>query len=853
MGLFKKRPSSKESVNDSSTPRRRRKIGDDIVSGSSRGSVRVRRGFGELDRATREITEERARQGKKDEQIINVGKLSKEEKKRLKESMGATLDVYPHLLAIKPRERYIFHSDYFEMDGRVATILSFFHNDEARDDFSSFWGVNRIPDRLGDESDGITAVVFEQVDRMPDKWVDDALNKADKMDKIEDREQQSGGTASTKRRAVKVSQDMNTVVAEYQDGASYLNVHNRIMIQAPTLEKLDSVLEHLTRLYIDRFATLKAAPYHGEQRRELSTLLDYNKNKRGNGFHYTSVEYAGSYSLVTNGLNDPDGEYVGFLMGDVNNSAILFNVDGWDEHIVLADETINPRPMLERSRVVDMWGSKISQAALLNNHRVVHLILNDANLDVMGPKLESITSVMDMNRGDINMFEFFGAQDDELSLFPVQLEKLTLMAEQVLGMRNSEALPIIRSSLKRELVSFYTDQKMWFPNAKDHREHLRLVGLPHEEVPRLQVFVSYLETAHQKQLAEGGKDADILRAINVLRGVFRDMLDSNGDLFNQTTNPHVDRVHNSRRVVYDFGDLLRRGRGIAMAQLVNVVGFATDALEAGDVVIVHGADTITDEMVQKYLSQQFSFLRRKGARVAYLYDDIDAMIEQQGFNRFTRADYTVLGPMSTETIVDYQDAMNTDVPPDLQKLITMSNSGLSYLRRNMTNVIFATDLALGINPERKRLAAERRGDSGNDSIASTAQSMAPGVDGEDESARNSRYGGGTGTYGEADGDPVEAARREAEEEVRESNRTDALEEYDERQRRRLSDDEPTEGDNDQTGSHGDETSSVDLVDENPVRKLQKARAQSGSSRRTPRKKPSPRPGRGLAEAVPTQQ
>src|SRR5699024_5824232 len=127
--------------------------------------------------------------------------------------------------------------------------------------------------------------------------------------------------------------------------------------------------------------------YHGEQRQELGNLLAFNKNKHGKGFGYTSTEFAGSYSLVTNGLNDSTGEYVGYMRGDVNNSAILFDVHKYSRHIVLADETINPN--LHRQRMVDMWGSKISQAALQAGNRVVHLVLNDAKLDLMCPKLES--------------------------------------------------------------------------------------------------------------------------------------------------------------------------------------------------------------------------------------------------------------------------------------------------------------------------------------------------------------------------------------------------------------------------------------------------------------------------------
>ena len=50
-----------------------------------------------------------------------------------------TFTGYPHLLAIKPKEKYIFHSDYFEIDNQFACIMSFFHTETARDDFGPFW------------------------------------------------------------------------------------------------------------------------------------------------------------------------------------------------------------------------------------------------------------------------------------------------------------------------------------------------------------------------------------------------------------------------------------------------------------------------------------------------------------------------------------------------------------------------------------------------------------------------------------------------------------------------------------------------------------------------------------------
>ncbi|PZU04650.1 MAG: hypothetical protein DI630_00610 [Gordonia sp. (in: high G+C Gram-positive bacteria)] len=644
-----------------------------------------------LDEVTAQIAAEQA--AKAEETSFDVEKMTKEQRKLYIEALGESLELYDHLVAIKPRERYVFRSDYYEIDGAgaVACILALFHRDEARDEFGSFWGVNRIPVDL---PEGVSAIVFEQVERKDEKWVESALKRADKLDRLEEREQADGGTMSTKRSAAKAADDLYSTVAELQDGASYLSIHNRLLLHAPSLAVLDSAVDKLARQYIDAFSSLHAAAYHGEQRQELSTLFAANDDKRGDGFHMTSTEYAGSYSLVTNGLSDPAGEYVGQMGGDFNNSAILFEVDRWRHHVVLADQGFNHA--LGRARVVDMWGSKISQAALLNNHRVVHLVLNGAELEKLGPPLEKLTARLDMRRGDVNMFELFGSREDQLSLYGIHLTKLVLMAEQALGAADPAAVSIIRSELKDRLTEFYVDQKMWARSAEKNQEKLRLVGLDHNEVPLLQHFVPYLDTMYQKLLQQSNQDTEAQRAIKTLQGVFKDMLQANSDLFNQPTSYEINSANSARRVIYDFSGLVNRSKGLAMAQLVNVVGFAVASLDEGDVLLIHGADQITDSQVQEYLVAQFERLFRRGARVGYLYENPDSMLANQRFNQFERADYTVLGPMAKETVTNYEAALHTAVPRELKTLLAATDLAISYLRRGSVNVVFNTQLSLGL-------------------------------------------------------------------------------------------------------------------------------------------------------------
>ena len=361
----------------------------------------------------------------------------------------------PFLNEIRPRERYVFHSDYFEIDDQFATIMSFFHKDGATDNFAVFWGINRIPGGLAED---ITTITFEQIAKMTEGWIQDHQTKAEGVATINENEQNRAGSSTSKHAASRKSYDLDVIAQELQDGGAYLNLQYRLMVKAPTLKKLDAAVSSIARMYVDRFGTLETAAYAGNQRDELRTLFGLNKSKVGKGFYFTSQEYAGSYSLVTHGLEDAKGEYVGWMVGDVNNSAVLFDVDGYEHHVVVANENYHAK--LDRVHLSDMWGSKISQSALLNNHRVVHILLDDCDMNKVGPKFETLTYKLDMNHGDVNMFEMFGDSKDELTIFAAQMKKIVLMAEQACQPNESDR-SIIRGSLEKALTDFYVDKKMW--------------------------------------------------------------------------------------------------------------------------------------------------------------------------------------------------------------------------------------------------------------------------------------------------------------------------------------------------------------------------------------------------------
>lgn len=670
----------RKGMDDSMALKRRTEDGSTVVVQETTDDV-------ELEESKSSGKQESGKKGK-------FGKGKKKDKKKKNRVLSKNFADHPHLVAIKPKERYVFHSDYFDIDGQVATIVSFFHNDGAQDNFGPFWGINRIPSGM---PDGVTVMSFEQVAKMTDGWLQAHQTKAETIASGDEQEMNRAGTNKGKQNAGRKARDFETIAQELNNGAAYLHVHYRLLVKAPNLDTLDYAVEQIERLYTDRFGTLSIAAYHGDQRRELSTLFNRMPSKVGSGFYFTSVEYAGSYSLVTHGLEDARGEYVGYMVGDVNNSAVLFDTDGYKHHAVIVNEGVFEK--LNRAHISDMWCSKIAQAAMLNNHRVVHILMNGCDLDNLGPAFDSLTSRLNMNEGAVNMFEMFGDEGEELAIFSAQMQKLILMAEQAYETNDNDRA-VIRGSLEEVATKFYIDRRMWRANAKEHREALRVVNIPHNEIPMLQEFVSYLETGYKQQTVTDAKDPEKLHAMSILSLTFRNLLSNNGDLFNVITSSSIDDAVFGQRVIYDFNGLIRRGIGVAMAQLVNIVSFAIGTLGEGDVVIFHGANLI-DDGVKAYIDAQLAHLFSRGGRVLYSYDDVDIMLGDKAFCRYDKADFTIFGNMTETAVAKYQEELGQEIPPDLSRLITSKADTVCYIRRGFDNVVFRQDLALGISPRKK--------------------------------------------------------------------------------------------------------------------------------------------------------
>lgn len=627
--------------------------------------------------------------------LIGKKKNNNEESESLLE---ITYNDRPFLKDVKPKRRYVFHSDYFQVDDKFCTILTYVHPEGKNDRFGVFWGVNRIIMAL---PDGVSAISFENIMRYSEGWIAQHQAKTEGIVQMNINENNAnGGTSSAKLKNNAQAEELQIIASEIQQGAAYLGVTYRMLIKAPSLELLDKTIDNIQQTYTERFGTISAGAYDACQREELGNFFKHPERQRGKRFNFTSTEFAGSYSLVTKGLDDKHGEYVGQMTDDVNNAAILFDVNNYDHHIVVSNNMFDNTKA--RNPISGYWCSKIAQSTLMHNNRVVHLIFDDTRLDELGPKFAGITRKLNLSKGDINMFEMFGdpEKDDEMSIFSEQLQKISLMLEQIHPLTEDQRGATL-GVLKEILEKYYVDQKMWFKNAQENKRAIRIIGLPHKQYPKLSMFVSYIAMEHTKANAADVQDIQRIEALGILKIAFNEMLNTDGDLFNVFTNPQIDDVVYAKRVIYNFSDLMIRGNGLAMAQFVNIISYSVRTLSKGDTVIIHGAEHITEE-VKEYVNRQFEALYRRGGRVCFAYDDIDKTFNDNEFCKFDQADYTIFGPFTPMQVDQYQQIINQKIPANLVRNLTKKGMKRTFIRRNGANVLFNFDLVLGIEDMQRR-------------------------------------------------------------------------------------------------------------------------------------------------------
>ena len=604
---------------------------------------------------------------------------------------------------VSPRNGYVYYGDYFTIDDKAyGCVLTVLHDDGADDRLAPFWGLTLSLIDAGEGLEDVSVRFINQVSRREKSWVESKIDTNEVVVESNSSELK-GANRGSKEKAADNSSSFTEVSQELNKGASYLDVRLNYLVKAPSLELLDEAIRKINYKLRTTFDTIRVVAKDATQRFEFTHLLRANETKPERAFGFTSDEFGGFSNLVTQGINDLTGQYIGKMTGDVNNSAVVFDVNDYKHSVVIASSakahtlTLTPEEIAPNgARGSDMWGVKLAQETLKEGGRGVEVVLNDADVRSIGFDLSKITALVSMSDGDVNPFEVFGTLEDEIGQMAVTTEKLVLMISLVGEMTDSPNKARLKGELASLIPDFYRAHNMWVANVTDSRQRdaVRLVCLPHEEYPLLHHFNVYVAQRHHELLTATHNDPKALEVLGELQGIIKQMLVNNGDLFDNHTRSTIDAIRDLPRVVYDFNSLSDRGEGVAMAQFANVLSFAVRTLGEGDTVIFHGAEHITKEM-RDYVGKQIENMYSRRIRVVFVYDSVSAAIKDSDFNDLIKADYTLFGAMDSQEIEEYQKRMRVTINDALADVLMDDKDYMWFLRRSFQNVVFGCDVCIG--------------------------------------------------------------------------------------------------------------------------------------------------------------
>lgn len=615
---------------------------------------------------------------------------------------------------IAPRGNIKYGSIDFEIDGKVATILTFIVRPGTFNKLRPLWGIDTIPKLISNRrlrEKNIEAKILHSFERRSDKWAEGKIETATEVSSAGVEETRRASQAIASKVFKQHEEDTNVIAEEIKDGAKYLDLSIRVVLKAPTREDLQEAIHVLEGEYNSIFGSaVELVPFIGEQDVEYANMLDTAQKQRGENYMLTSRELAGSYMLVARGINDPFGSYIGQLAGEVNNDPVLLDSLDFKKLAVIyardrAEDLTSKYHQNVRYnyKATTAWGVKVAQDALIQGRRVVEFVLNQEEPLKVGMNLRNITThvAMDDKRASINFLEAFSKGFDEIPAYNILVDKIKVFLEQFNEARSSKDNTILLQrdfdNLEDVIQEFYIHQKMWKKNAKSNKEDLRLLNLPHTEYPTLDEFEFFLSfivgNAESENKIYGLKGK--LDSVEKLSRLVRRINNRNGDIFGRHTTINRNAINKKDRIIFDFKTLKLTSHEALMAQFINAFSYGEQELAEDDVLIIHGMDQMTPSVIE-FLKKRFNELNERGVKIVLMYENQDVLFTDEKDYRqhndwFINADMKISNSMSAKNIKRYEELLHIELPESVRQGMGGSDTYTYFLNRDRDSVMFNID------------------------------------------------------------------------------------------------------------------------------------------------------------------
>lgn len=582
----------------------------------------------------------------------------------------------------QPEDELVFESDGYKVDGKFGAVLTIYIKDGSNYKLPKAWGVNTIP-TVSDPKVSVSLVT--NIGMVPEKEVIDKISEAVKSARGSAEEAEESGQLTDSTAAEQLGYDMEEIAIEIKEGR-YMSLSLRVNILAETQDSLDRAIREIEIGYNNWFNKLSLQQFIGEQQKDFRNLFANPRDQLGYNYKMTSQELSGMSPFITRGLEDEKGIFVGRLAADVNSGAVMLDTQQFDRLAMVGarGRAVVGNTMYRGITKSSLWGIQYANDALLRGNKVHHIVLNNADPLKYGQvDMSDLSTTVDLSKGNINILEVFGDKKRELELFSIQLEKLKLIVRQLDPDIDENDLLIFNQRMEQ----FYIDQRVWVANAKAHKDELRLVGIPSNDVPKFEKIAAYFLQATLSAKAKESQEYDEsdLKTLKRFQRMFNELYKLYGDIFGKVTSIDTQKIRKTPQTIYNFQGLQERGKGVFLAQVINGLAYLSGNISQDDVVIIHGAQELTPS-IYEYFQKQVEYYWSIGAKVVMLFDAPKSMLNSKMYDE---ADTTLIGPSSKAEMDLFSSKFDNALPDAIRsELVESNNESEYYFRRGMESALF---------------------------------------------------------------------------------------------------------------------------------------------------------------------
>lgn len=703
-------------LNMFSLKRKKNKDKNKTDNTNSNEQINEEQGKQKLDTSKKDEIEETVKKEIEVEQP-ELKKDKKAYKKKVKEEVKKRTLIHNETLSkVAPSGNIKFRDIDFITNGKYATILTFSVKKGSFTGLPPLWGMGLVPkiDNIDEFKDkDIVAKAVYSITRRKDEWAEKKVQSSTSVSRTGYSESKGADQTVANNYFQQYYADTQEIAKEINNGASYLDLSIRITVTAPSREDLYNAIFHLEKRYSKHFNNkVELVPFAGEMKTEYRNLMESAQDQRGENYHLTSRELAGSYPFVSSGVNDMNGSYIGQLHGELNSDPVLLDTTNIAKLGIICAKNravdINSINNFRYDfRATTAWSNKITQDAFAHGNRVVEYVLNGEHVERMREELLSETAYINLLANDvaINFLEPFADGQDDISAYNVTVSKIQEIARQFSEKEDVQDATTLNSqdinNIEKELRKFYIEEHMWKENAMENKSDLRFVGLKHEELPVLKQFIGHLVESindeKKKSAIHGTTDKE--RSLERIKDVFEKMKSRNEDLFNRQTTIDEGVLKEKMKIIFDFKMLKETHHAALMGQFVNSFAYGEQMLEEDDIVIIHGADELTDS-VKRHLRTRIGHLNNRGVKVFLLYNDADILFEKgngttENVHRiwFRNADLRITNGMQPHNVTQYAEIIRKQLPDSVQAGMQSNRDHIYYLNRDTASALFRLEIA----------------------------------------------------------------------------------------------------------------------------------------------------------------